>query len=101
MQQERIETTASITEWEGDEEHLKESLIFANCGTPGYLAPEIFQESKSVEDVSAKSDMFAMGVVFYMMITKKPLYLGADWKEVLRKNRDNDYEVEEHFKNDQ
>jgi serine/threonine protein kinase len=59
---------------------FKESLIFAHCGTPGYLAPEIFQECKFNTDLTDKSDIFSMGIIFYMISTKKPLYFGSDWK---------------------
>jgi serine/threonine protein kinase len=78
-----------------------EKLIFSNCGTPGYLAPEIFQEKKSINDVNAKSDIFSMGVVFYILLTRKALFGGADWKEVLTKNRENRFEIEEQITSNQ
>ena len=35
------------------------------CGTRGYLAPEVIKD----RNYSAKSDVFSMGVVFYIMLS--------------------------------
>jgi serine/threonine protein kinase len=43
VQQDRIESVTSLTSLEEGDIRDTEKLIFSNCGTPGYLAPEIFQ----------------------------------------------------------
>jgi serine/threonine protein kinase len=37
---------------------------FRRCGTPGYLAPEVFHETT---ELTSKIDMFSLGLTFYEM----------------------------------
>jgi len=39
---------------------------FTKCGTPGFLAPELFTCAKN-EKYDEKCDVFSTGVVFYIM----------------------------------
>lgn len=43
------------------------------CGTPGYIAPELFQPGYPYDH---KVDMFSLGVIFYKMLTRKSLFKG-------------------------
>ena len=47
-----------LAEYSGTEEYL-----FEKCGTPGYVAPEVFTKGAK----SAKCDVFSLGVIIYMM----------------------------------
>jgi serine/threonine protein kinase len=50
--------------------------LFVRCGTPGYVAPEIF----NIKDMSTKSlpisDVFSAGCIFYYMIFNRHLFMG-------------------------
>ena len=53
-------------------------------GTPGYLAPEIIGGGES----SPKSDLFAVGIIFYELLTGKALFTSDDIYEILQKVQD-------------
>jgi calcium-dependent protein kinase len=42
-------------------------MIFAKCGTPGYIAPEVFKydTSKPSTKYNEKCDMFSAGCILY------------------------------------
>jgi serine/threonine protein kinase len=40
-----------------------EEYLFEKCGTPGYVAPEVFTKGAK----SAKCDIFSLGVIFHML----------------------------------
>ncbi len=45
-------------------EIYNENQIYKKCGTPGYVAPEIFK----TKTYDVKIDVFSLGVVFYIFI---------------------------------
>ena len=50
--------------------HIDESeYIFKKCGTPGYIAPEIFQYSPNITSkaYNTSCDVFSAGCIFYYM----------------------------------
>ncbi|HMB00996.1 MAG TPA: hypothetical protein VKS21_08410, partial [Spirochaetota bacterium] len=82
------------------QEKIKEN-IENMAGTPGYMAPELLAEadSKKARDASVSSDIYAMGIVLYIMLTgEKPVngrlvrpQIVPNWlwhmiKKMLRKN---------------
>eukprot|EP01017_Pseudomicrothorax_dubius_P005618 TRINITY_DN11451_c0_g1_i1.p1 TRINITY_DN11451_c0_g1~~TRINITY_DN11451_c0_g1_i1.p1 ORF type:complete len:530 (+),score=83.11 TRINITY_DN11451_c0_g1_i1:266-1855(+) len=59
-------------------------IIYPRCGTPGYLAPEIFDEKVII---TTKVDMFAVGVILYCVLTSGFVpFHDKEAKQVLRKN---------------
>eukprot|EP01017_Pseudomicrothorax_dubius_P037265 TRINITY_DN5442_c0_g2_i4.p1 TRINITY_DN5442_c0_g2~~TRINITY_DN5442_c0_g2_i4.p1 ORF type:complete len:529 (-),score=76.26 TRINITY_DN5442_c0_g2_i4:85-1671(-) len=52
------------------------------CGTPGYMAPEMFQGR-----LSPKVDIFAAGMLFYSLVTGSSVITGKGAEEVLAKNK--------------
>ena len=48
--------------------------MFQKCGTPCYIAPEVFYD----EGYDEKCDLFSCGVVFFNIITGLYLFSGAD-----------------------
>lgn len=73
---------------------LSEKLILTKCGTPGYIAPEILnQSSRDKIVVSQNVDVYSIGIIFYEMIYKCNPFKEAvgknDSKKVVRKNANN------------
>ena len=44
--------------------------IFPKCGTPGYVAPEIANLIDKKKGYSTITDVFSVGVIFHMLLTK-------------------------------
>lgn len=65
------------------------------CGTPGYIAPEIFNEKDQVEAYFEKCDLFGIGIIWYFCLFGKIPYDGySDLKFLLKKNKDCDFSFE-------
>ena len=74
--------------------YLSEKLILTKCGTPGYIAPEILnQSSRDKILVSQNVDVYSIGIIFYEMVFKcnpfKESVGKNDSKKVVRKNANN------------
>ena len=59
-----------------------DELLGSKCGTPGYIAPEIF----SGEGYSYKVDIFSLGSTFFNLLTGRYLFAAENHCDVLRKN---------------
>lgn len=59
-----------------------DELLFNKCGTPGYVAPEIFSSS----GYSYKADIFSLASVFFNLLTGYFMFSGANHDEILRQN---------------
>jgi serine/threonine protein kinase len=53
--------------------------IYKKCGTPGYVAPEIFENEKFTD----KSDIFSLGSLLFNIVTGKSLFKGRNTLEIL------------------
>lgn len=54
----------------------------ALLGTPLYMSPE---QAKGSSDVDARSDLYAIGVVFYEMLTGKLPFDGSNYNEIIHR----------------
>ena len=53
--------------------HPEEKLTL-RCGSPGYVSPELLRN----EGYNCSSDVFSAGVIFYVILTGRPLFKGQD-----------------------
>ena len=56
--------------------------LYMRCGSPGYVAPELLQE----KGYNCQADVFSVGVIFYIILTGRPLFKGNTPDEILEKN---------------
>lgn len=68
----------------------QESFLFEKCGTPGYIAPEIFVYGAK----HPKGDVFSLGAIFhalylfkYLRLFKEPIFKGDTREELIHNNR--------------
>jgi calcium/calmodulin-dependent protein kinase I len=58
--------------------------VRVQCGTPGYIAPEILRS----ETCSSKSDIFSIGSILFTILTGKVLFSAVDMNLFLRRNKE-------------
>ena len=61
--------------------------LYLRCGSPGYVAPELLQE----KGYNCQADIFSVGVIFYIILTGRPLFKGNSPDEILNKNMKCEY----------
>jgi len=66
--------------------------IFKRCGSPGYMAPEVFayDEKKSESAYNDRCDVFSAGCILFFMLFERPCFEGYSGSQVLYKNRNPD-----------
>lgn len=64
---------------------------FALCGTPGYIAPELFR-STADKPYDSKCDVFSAGVILHKLLFKKHIFHGNNSEEVLENNKKGIYD---------
>mmetsp|Transcript_32147 Transcript_32147/g.78116 ORF Transcript_32147/g.78116 Transcript_32147/m.78116 type:complete len:364 (+) Transcript_32147:73-1164(+) len=67
--------------------------LTTQCGTPGYVAPEIL-EGKSYD---TQSDMWSLGVIVYILLGGYPPFIEQNQRELFRKIRKGQYEFHEEY----
>ncbi|CAD8140833.1 unnamed protein product [Paramecium octaurelia] len=66
------------------------------CGTPGYVAPEIFQEQVLYNQLC---DIYSLGAIAHILATGKRIYSqNLTSKEICEFNKQNQYEISENLK---
>jgi len=69
-------------------------FIFERCGTPGYIAPEIFCFKKSDPEsaYNDKCDVFSIGCIFFQLLFGYRLFNAKEGHEILKQNRNYSYD---------
>mmetsp|Transcript_3851 Transcript_3851/g.5223 ORF Transcript_3851/g.5223 Transcript_3851/m.5223 type:complete len:265 (-) Transcript_3851:359-1153(-) len=63
-------------------------VMNTQCGTPGYVAPEILENY----DYGLGVDMWSVGVILYTLLAGYPPFLENDQKELYKKIKNGDFE---------
>lgn len=61
----------------------RKTLLKTRCGTPGFIAPEVFGGSGYNEKV----DVYSAGIILYTLLNGSPPFKGKDMKTIVQKTR--------------
>lgn len=67
--------------------------LTTQCGTPGYVAPEILEGVA----YDTKSDMWSLGVIVYILLGGYPPFIEQNQRELFRKIRKGQYEFHDEY----
>lgn len=67
--------------------------LTTQCGTPGYVAPEILEGTPYDE----RADMWSVGVILYILLGGYPPFIESTQRDLFRKIRRGDYEFHEEY----
>jgi len=72
---------------------LKPNSLKTQCGTPGYVAPEILESVL----YDTKADMWSLGVIIYILLGGYPPFIEQNQRDLFRKIRKGKYEFHEEY----
>jgi calcium/calmodulin-dependent protein kinase (CaM kinase) II/calcium/calmodulin-dependent protein kinase I len=67
--------------------------LTTQCGTPGYVAPEILEGTA----YDTKADMWSIGVIIYILLGGYPPFIENNQRELFRKIRKGNYEFHKEY----
>jgi len=67
--------------------------LTTQCGTPGYVAPEILEGNAYDE----RADMWSVGVILYILLGGYPPFIESTQRDLFRKIRKGEYEFHEEY----
>jgi serine/threonine protein kinase len=70
----------------------QDRYLLEKCGTPGYVAPEV-AHFKQGDRLTAKCDVFSLGVIFHLLTCRSHLFEGSSSDEVYKKNTNLDFNL--------
>lgn len=67
--------------------------LSTQCGTPGYVAPEILEGAK----YDTQSDMWSLGVIVYILLGGYPPFIEQNQRDLFRKIRTGQYKFHDEY----
>ena len=58
--------------------------LYARCGTPGYVAPEVINVRDLSKGYSSVCDMYSVGLIFHLLLTGKAAFPGKTYETVVK-----------------
>ena len=82
------ENIAKIIDFGLAERIQKCEYILTKCGTPGYIAPEIFDCKENSKEINYdnRCDIFSLGAMFYFLICSEPAFSGNNVTHLMINN---------------
>mmetsp|Transcript_15318 Transcript_15318/g.42373 ORF Transcript_15318/g.42373 Transcript_15318/m.42373 type:complete len:346 (-) Transcript_15318:396-1433(-) len=71
----------------------EECCLTTQCGTPGYVAPEILEGTP----YDQRADMWSVGVILYILLGGYPPFIESTQRDLFRKIRRGEYEFHEEY----
>jgi calcium/calmodulin-dependent protein kinase I len=72
---------------------MRPKSLTTQCGTPGYVAPEILEGTP----YDTRADMWSLGVIVYILLGGYPPFIEQNQRELFRKIRKGQYEFHEEY----
>jgi calcium/calmodulin-dependent protein kinase I len=72
---------------------LTPNSLNTQCGTPGYVAPEILEGTP----YDTKADMWSLGVIVYILLGGYPPFIEQNQRELFRKIRNGQYKFHDEY----
>ena len=93
LQSDVDDTTVKIADFGFAKKVHKPNSLTTQCGTPGYVAPEILEGTAYDE----RADMWSVGVILYILLGGYPPFIESTQRDLFRKIRKGEYEFHEEY----
>ena len=93
LQSEDNDSAIKIADFGFAKKVLTPNSLTTQCGTPGYVAPEILEGIA----YDTQSDMWSLGVIIYIILGGYPPFIEQNQRELFRKIRKGQYEFHEEY----
>ena len=93
LQSDVDDTTVKIADFGFAKKVFKPNSLTTQCGTPGYVAPEILEGTAYDE----RADMWSVGVILYILLGGYPPFIESTQRDLFRKIRKGEYEFHEEY----
>ena len=93
LQSDVDDTTVKIADFGFAKKVYKPNSLTTQCGTPGYVAPEILEGTAYDE----RADMWSVGVILYILLGGYPPFIESTQRDLFRKIRKGEYEFHEEY----
>jgi len=93
LQNNESDTNIKIADFGFAKRCPKPNSLQTQCGTPGYVAPEILEGKK----YDTQADMWSMGVIVYILLGGYPPFIEQNQRELFRKIRKGQYKFHNEY----
>eukprot|EP00529_Nitzschia_sp_RCC80_P001609 CAMPEP_0113509476 /NCGR_PEP_ID=MMETSP0014_2-20120614/37601_1 /TAXON_ID=2857 /ORGANISM="Nitzschia sp." /LENGTH=372 /DNA_ID=CAMNT_0000405319 /DNA_START=605 /DNA_END=1723 /DNA_ORIENTATION=+ /assembly_acc=CAM_ASM_000159 len=87
------DSTVKIADFGFAKKVYENNSLTTQCGTPGYVAPEILEGTP----YDQRADMWSVGVILYILLGGYPPFIESTQRDLFRKIRRGEYEFHEEY----